>query len=68
MLPSMSKVSFGEIKHCEGRRGQNTCGRTTEFEIVSLEGDVYDSCVECVGRIIYEHDLDRAEVFRIWNQ
>lgn len=56
------------MNKCEGQRGSNVCGRSVEFEIVSPDGEVYDSCVECVGRIIYDNELDRAETFRIWEK
>jgi hypothetical protein len=59
---------------CVGIKGGNLCGRNAEFVIdiaVDTEfGDAYNSsvfsCVDCVGRIMIEQDLDSATVERIY--
>jgi hypothetical protein len=57
---------------CEGMRGANRCGRAPEFLIQTDDSPVSTavalySCVECVGRIIVEQDLDDVTVERVYN-
>jgi hypothetical protein len=57
-----------DLLPCEGIKGGNICGRHHEFIITdNLTGIVYPSCVDCVGRIIIEHDLDSVTVERVYD-
>ena len=52
---------------CEGILGGNVCGRQYVFVITdTITEAVFFSCVECVGRIIIENDLDSTEVERVY--
>lgn len=59
---------FVTVESCEGRRGNNRCGRRSDFTIESTDGEIRYSCVECVGRVIIELDADEATVFRVYEK
>jgi hypothetical protein len=52
---------------CEGIRGTNLCSREHEFLVTDIvSGEVFFSCVDCVGRILIEQDIDEATVERLY--
>jgi hypothetical protein len=57
-----------DLLPCEGNRGGNTCGRHHDFIITdTLTEDVFFSCTDCIGRIIVSHDIDSAQLDRVYD-
>jgi hypothetical protein len=59
-------MEFPEPTKCEGTKGTHVCGRRSELLLTDTNGDVYYSCLDCVGRLMVEKDLDDITVERIY--
>lgn len=52
---------------CQGNKGGNACNRKPDFIIEDLvSGEIFESCADCVGRILVEHDADESIINRVF--
>lgn len=52
---------------CDAERGGNRCGREGEFVIeVDGENTTYIACIEDVGRVMEQNEVESAYVERVY--